>query len=299
MFISFRRNDIWINYLSGWFAVDIVSTIPWTDVLVFLGTTGSENAKDLKRSLRLSRLLRLLKLGRMLKIKARLEDTFQIQEGFKEVTNFLIMFALLTHWFACAFYALGDSHLDRQHADWNKETGMYECNGSSLDLADCSWATGRKLYTNHRSENYPAAGYWAVMTLTTVGYGDVSAKFTTQRYLGAFAMVVGALMFAYGVSHIVNIIEELQYVGAPPHYHPHQPHTTKPHQPTTPTKPSTHHPATHPPPTNQPAYHPATPPPTAPPPPTAYQVRLARLHAEARQVQPLHAVPRPLQGAPH
>jgi len=208
MFISFRRKDIWINYLSGWFAVDTVSTIPWAELFVALGTSG--DTKNLKRSLRLSRLLRLLKLGRMMKIKGRLEDHFQIQEGFKEVTNFLIMFALLSHWFACAFYALGDWNLDRQHATFIKETGEYECNGS-IDMTECSWAMGRNLYTTLRAENYPAAGYWAVMTLTTVGYGDVSAKFTSQRYLGAFAMVVGALMFAYGVSHIVNIVEELQH----------------------------------------------------------------------------------------
>jgi hypothetical protein len=48
------------------------------------------------------------------------------------------------------------------------------------------------------------------MTLTTVGYGDVGAQNNHQRLLGIFAMIVGALMFAYGVSQIVNIVDDLR-----------------------------------------------------------------------------------------
>ena len=51
------------------------------------------------------------------------------------------------------------------------------------------------------------------MTLTTVGYGDISAKNTQQRYLGIMAMIGGAVYFAYGVTHIVNIVEELNRDG--------------------------------------------------------------------------------------
>lgn len=48
------------------------------------------------------------------------------------------------------------------------------------------------------------------MTLTTVGYGDVGAQNNDQRLLGIFAMIVGALVFAYGVSEIVHIIDDLR-----------------------------------------------------------------------------------------
>ena len=42
------------------------------------------------------------------------------------------------------------------------------------------------------------------------GYGDVSSAGTPQRIFGVFAMVVGALLFGYGVSNVVNIVEELR-----------------------------------------------------------------------------------------
>ena len=42
------------------------------------------------------------------------------------------------------------------------------------------------------------------------GYGDISSKGTPQRLFGIFAMVIGALLFGYGVSNVVNIVEELR-----------------------------------------------------------------------------------------
>jgi len=38
----------------------------------------------------------------------------------------------------------------------------------------------------------------------------VSSSGTPQRIFGVFAMVVGALLFGYGVSNVVNIVEELR-----------------------------------------------------------------------------------------
>ena len=46
--------------------------------------------------------------------------------------------------------------------------------------------------------------------VTTVGYGDISARNEGQRVLSILAMLTGALFFAYGVSHIVSIIDEFR-----------------------------------------------------------------------------------------
>ena len=74
-----------------------------------------------------------------------------MQEGIREISVFMLLFLLLSNLFACVFYALG-------HYDDSQDEDM--------------WALGHNLYGNSRTHNYPAAIYWAVMTLTTVGYGD-------------------------------------------------------------------------------------------------------------------------------
>jgi hyperpolarization activated cyclic nucleotide-gated potassium channel 2 len=48
------------------------------------------------------------------------------------------------------------------------------------------------------------------MTITTIGYGDVSCAGNAQRMFGMVAMIIGALLFGYGVSNVVNIVEELR-----------------------------------------------------------------------------------------
>jgi hypothetical protein len=53
---------------------------------------------------------------------------------------------------------------------------------------------------------YVAALYWSIMTLTSVGYGDISAANTRQRCVSIWVMIVGACLFGYGVSSIVAII---------------------------------------------------------------------------------------------
>ena len=57
---------------------------------------------------------------------------------------------------------------------------------------------------------YVAAFYWAVMTTTTVGYGDVSSRGTAQRLFGVLTMVIGCLLFGYMVSFVVAIVEEFR-----------------------------------------------------------------------------------------
>jgi len=59
-------------------------------------------------------------------------------------------------------------------------------------------------------DKYVAGFYWAIMTTTTIGYGDVSSRGSMQKLFGIFAMVIGALLFGYGVSNVVNIVEELR-----------------------------------------------------------------------------------------
>jgi len=55
-------------------------------------------------------------------------------------------------------------------------------------------------------DQYVAALYWSVMTLTTVGYGDITAKTTGERVLFTISMILGGSCYAYIVGTLTQII---------------------------------------------------------------------------------------------
>lgn len=188
--INYDKLSIFKDYMKGWFWIDIISVFPWE---AFLGNGEESSLPKLFKALRLTRLTRLLRMFRLLRVVRivhRLEYALSIQEGFRHLAYFVLTLVLLTHWFSCLFFYLGD--VDRD--------------------SDNFWAVAAAgdLNTSALTKNYIAACVWSIMTLTTVGYGDISARNEGQRVLSILAMLTGALFFAYGVSHIVSIVDEFR-----------------------------------------------------------------------------------------
>ncbi|KAJ0410711.1 hypothetical protein ATCC90586_008296 [Pythium insidiosum] len=65
---------------------------------------------------------------------------------------------------------------------------------------------------------YIAASYWSMMTIATVGYGDLTVKSNTGRLFSIVAMVTGGGIFAYGISNVVDLFQQL-YLDEAEHRH--------------------------------------------------------------------------------
>jgi len=64
------------------------------------------------------------------------------------------------------------------------------------------------------SQQYLFSVYWALTTLTTVGYGDITPTNTMERYYCLFAMLIGAMMFGYMMSTIGSMVTQLDRQAA-------------------------------------------------------------------------------------
>ncbi len=68
----------------------------------------------------------------------------------------------------------------------------------------------------------PAAMWWAIATLTTVGYGDIYPITVAGRLLGGVAAIVGVLMFALPTGILgAGFVEAVQKKKEPPRRRPH------------------------------------------------------------------------------
>ncbi|KAK3253229.1 hypothetical protein CYMTET_37516 [Cymbomonas tetramitiformis] len=180
------------NYLRSWFFVDFVATVP-VDILLswtaqqtdacFSGEGGCPNIEggeanvlQMVKVLRMFRLAKLLRLTRL----SRLLDRYSLQLiYFTSVINLAKFVATLFyagHLFACLY-------------------------GASYELQDFTDAGYANTYTR-----WLASFYWAVQTMTTVGYGDFPATNTLAQLVAILTMIFGGFMFSYLISNMSNLI---------------------------------------------------------------------------------------------
>ena len=54
---------------------------------------------------------------------------------------------------------------------------------------------------------YSSSLYWAMVTMATVGYGDLKPITTKERVVAVFVTVIGASMFGYVIGNVFMLLE--------------------------------------------------------------------------------------------
>nr|XP_055058218.1 potassium voltage-gated channel subfamily H member 2a isoform X1 [Misgurnus anguillicaudatus] len=178
-----------VHYFKGWFLIDMVAAIPF-DLLIY---GSGEETTTLIGLLKTARLLRLVRVARKL-------DRYS---EYGAAVLFLLMctFALIAHWLACIWYAIGN--VERSS---NSKIGWLDSLGEQLG----------KPYNNsiHGSgpsikDKYITALYFTFSSLTSVGFGNVSPNTNSEKIFSISVMLIGALMYASIFGNVSAIIQRL------------------------------------------------------------------------------------------
>ncbi|KAM9617241.1 voltage-gated inwardly rectifying potassium channel KCNH3 isoform 4-T4 [Morphnus guianensis] len=202
------------HYLAGWFLLDLVAALPF-DLLA--ACRVNYVGAHLLKTVRLLRLLRLLpNLDRYSQYSAVV------------LALLMVVFGLLAHWVACGWFFLGQREVEGsptalpeigwlQELARRLETPYYlarrNCstggagNGTGLG-ANCSGSWGLLGGPSLRSA-YITSLYFALSSLTSVGFGNVSANTDTEKIFSICTMLVGALMHAVVFGNVTAIIQRL------------------------------------------------------------------------------------------
>ena len=100
------RRVLAMRYLKSWFALDVVSILPFDFVVL---AAGNDESTAGLRSFRLMRLLRLIKLVKVLRasrIIQRWQNAVDISSSQMSVLEVLVGYTVFVHWFACAWALL-------------------------------------------------------------------------------------------------------------------------------------------------------------------------------------------------
>lgn len=192
---------------SRWFVIDFVSCLP-VNYLHFVvtkaetegspgGPEGAYRANKVLRLLRLFRLLRLLRLTRLKRIMERHEEQVQQYADIIRMGRTGLFILWVTHVVACVWYFAGSEPTDEVNPDGTTVQGWV----AELYGGEDAAANANGTAPNH----YIASLYYAAMTMTTVGYGDITPNTTVERVTSVVSMMLGGYVFGI----VVGIMSEI------------------------------------------------------------------------------------------
>ena len=120
--------------------------------------------------------------NRMLKV---LSVSTNVPKGFDRLLFFMAMFLILSHTVACLFVIIAG-------------------------LQDENWLTAYEATGEYSETDYYALSlYWTITTITTVGYGDISASNTVERWFCSLVMIIGVISFSFANGSLGLIITQM------------------------------------------------------------------------------------------
>lgn len=194
------HSEIALEYARFWLWIDVVSVIPF-DIIALTGEDqelGKLAGLSVLRLLRLAKLLRIFRASRILR---RWESAISISHNRLQLFKFAFTIILLAHWMACGFKLV--EVLEATTPNWLTK---YFDTDFGVNSTIIPWET-----------QYVAALYWAVMTITTIGYGDVSPATDPERWYAVLAMLFGGSVYAYIIGSVCGIVASIDEIET--HFH--------------------------------------------------------------------------------
>ena len=163
------QQSLQIDYIQGVNSNSVVKTLLLTKMV---------------RILRLMKLIRLVKYNRSIN---KILQGMKMNQGVKRMISVTITMLFLVHLMGCTFYIIAMFN-EFDPECWVVRLGKQEEEPFMLYLYGINWA---------------------LQTLTTVGYGDINAKMTTERTVALIWMIFGVGFYSFTIGNLASIISAI------------------------------------------------------------------------------------------
>ena len=186
------HKKIVFNYLFSWFIFDFISIIP----LNYL-TKNKFKYNKLTRITKipnLYKLLRFLKLLRITKINSKQDKNqtksifrkLQINDNIIKLLIYSLTFFLITHIMSCLWFFI-----------------------TTIEENPNNWIINFGYLDKSNFEKYIICVYWTLTTMTTVGYGDITAKTANEKIYNIFNMGFGVVIYSFAIGSMSSIVQNM------------------------------------------------------------------------------------------
>ncbi|KAJ6732420.1 POTASSIUM CHANNEL VOLTAGE-DEPENDENT EAG/ELK/ERG-RELATED [Salix purpurea] len=176
------HKKIAVRYITRlFFPMDVASTLPFQTIYSLI--TGEMHNGEIFGFLNL---LRLWRLRRVTELYKRLEKDTRFSYFYTRLLKLISVTLFAVHSAGCFYYWLAAHH----------------------DTASNTWIGAQVEDFKHRSIwlGYTYSIYWSIVTLTTVGYGDLHAVNTGEKIFNMFYMLFNIGLTAYIIGNMTNLI---------------------------------------------------------------------------------------------
>ncbi|ETW04227.1 hypothetical protein, variant [Aphanomyces invadans] len=177
---------IFQHYLYGWFALDFISVFPYNLIAVSLSVKG--NAVSALKLIRVFRILKLARVFRASRILARWNAVLGLPIALSQLGKYALIMVVLAHWMACVWVTV--PQFEDQEASW-------QLSYNSSYVGD------------NPASQYIAALYWSVMTIGTIGYGDVPVATFVEKGVAIVCMTIGCGAYSFIVGSVCGLVSSL------------------------------------------------------------------------------------------
>ena len=177
-----------VNYIKTWFILDFAGSVPFDKIVS--AAVGAGNLGGVLKALRLVRILKIIRAVRFLQKLGALEakDTTGSLKTFVSIFRAWYLMIFVAHLLACGFFMI----IDKDTTDnW-----MSAVDPEYLDFSKSS-----------NGQRYILGLYWAIITICTVGYGDISPVNHMERIFGLISAMIGGIVFSYSLGSITQLIQ--------------------------------------------------------------------------------------------
>jgi len=187
------------RYIKTWFFIDLTSLMPFDGIGHILNATtmNSSSAFANMRALRLVRMARLLKLARLFKCSRIFENLLsrvEVKYARIHLVSWGFNLLFLAHLSACLMAMVGLFSEDENGYSWI--SAVQGSKGVPVD---------QNVWTI-----YNMAVYWALMTITSIGYGDITPQSNLEYVVVTCLMLVGSGLWAHILGSFCAIISNLE-----------------------------------------------------------------------------------------
>jgi hypothetical protein len=189
-----NRKLIFYNYLQNGFFVDLITGIPFSIIINVYNNESTQHLKFIRiaKISRITRLTRVFKLTKMAKgfkkdntaFKLKIIEDLNISSNVKRFARFGLYFILFTHISSCLWVYVSK-------------------------LEQPNWITWNNYQNDDNFSIYVSALYFNLVTVFSIGYGDISSVNMYERIFNIILMIFGVLLYSFTITSLSNIVVKI------------------------------------------------------------------------------------------